>query len=233
MINAGAISDLHGALPKIGQCDVLFICGDLFPLEYQNYDELCEQWFLDEFAKWVDKLPCKKVYLIAGNHDFFFDSMTKDAIEALIEYSPELKDKLVYVCDELITIEGGLTLYGTPWCTGPRGWAFIDVFGTHYNDIPDCDILLTHQPPTVNKLGCSYPDTPWERNWGSDDLKKVISERNIRYNFCGHIHTGTHGGTGLPGKDTVFYNVSIKDEDYIPSFPVTYVEIETKDKNNE
>lgn len=233
MIRSCAISDLHGALPVIGQCDVLFICGDTFPLSIQRSPEKSKKWFLNEFMEWVKGLPCKTVYFISGNHDFWLELMGYDGITTLIEETPGLHGKLVYVEDGLIEIEGGLTLYGCPWCIGPRGWAFIDCWGNKYNDIPDCDILLTHQPPSVNKLGCSYPDTWREQCYGSYELKDVIKAHNIRYNFCGHIHTGTHGGERLLNCNTQFYNVSLLDEDYKMIYAPTYVDIETTEEGKD
>lgn len=225
MVKICAISDLHGTLPEIGQCDVLFICGDTFPLNIQINPEKCQKWLTNEFSEWAKNVPCKTIYFIAGNHDFALEIWGYDKTMEILEEIPGLHGKVIYVQDGLIEIEGGLTLYGCPWCTGPRGWAFVDVFATHYDSIPDCDILLTHQPPSVNKLGCSYPGTWQEECYGSYELKDVIKERKIRYNFCGHIHTGTHGGEGLIGCETEFYNVSLLDEDYKVAYEPLYLDI--------
>lgn len=227
MLKICALSDQHGALPEIGPCDVVFICGDTFPLEVQRNAEKSQKWFLNQFCEWVKNLPCKRVYMIAGNHCFWIEKLGYDEFTRLIEEKSGLHGKLVYVEDGLIEIEKGLTLYGTPWCTGPKGWAYIDYSGNKYEDIPDCDILLTHQPPQVGQLGCSYPNTLREEDWGSFLLKEVIKKRRIRYNFCGHIHTGVHGGVKLLNCETEFYNVSIKDEDYKVAFEPTYLEITT------
>ena len=59
-----------------------------------------------------------------------------------------------------------------------------------------------------------------------EELKQKIISKDIKYNFCGHIHTGTHGGITTDECNTIFYNVSIKDEDYKVAFKPTYVEIE-------
>ena len=225
MLKVCAISDLHGALPEIRECDVLFICGDIFPLEIQRINSECETWFLGEFCEWIKSLPCKNVYMIGGNHCFYLFRMGYEYIISLIENTPDLNGKLIYLQDNLAKIDDKLTIYGCPWCTGPINWAFIDETGSKYSDIPDCDILLCHQPPRINKLGCSYPGMIYEENWGSEELKKVIKERKIRYCFCGHIHTGTHGGDCTVGCDTMFYNVSLLDEDYKVAYMPTYLEI--------
>ena len=46
---------------------------------------------------------------------------------------------------------------------------------------------------------------------------------NIKYLFCGHIHTGLHSEE-LIG-NTKCYNVSLKDENYKLSFPYKVLEI--------
>lgn len=74
------ISDLHGFLYKpedVPECDVVCICGDIVPLDYQGDDVASIAWFCLEFVPWTDQLRCKKVIFIAGNHKlsnlFFVD----------------------------------------------------------------------------------------------------------------------------------------------------------------
>lgn len=55
------ISDIHGNLYNgIPECDVLCICGDIVPLNEQRSMDASLKWWQTRFAKWVDKLPCKK-----------------------------------------------------------------------------------------------------------------------------------------------------------------------------
>ena len=233
MFKICAISDLHGTLPTIEECDVLFICGDIFPLAIETQLDKCREWFLNKFCEWVKDVPSKSIYMIAGNHDFAFETWGYDNIMEMIEEKPALHGKLIYVEDSLIEIENGLTLYGCPWCISPKGFAFIDSSGKFYEQIPDdCDILLVHQPPRIGKLGCSYPDTSYETNYGSESLANVIADKHIKYVFCGHIHSGIHGGIYANGveesgkplyAETLYYNVSIKDEEYKVRYEPTYV----------
>ena len=67
-----AISDIHGLLPELPECDVVCCAGDISPLEYQSDQTQMVSWFCLEFLPWVEKLPCKKFIMIGGNHDFFF-----------------------------------------------------------------------------------------------------------------------------------------------------------------
>jgi len=242
-----AISDLHGTLPSIGECDVVFICGDIFPTRIDTMTKECHEWFNGPFADWINELPCKQVFLIAGNHDFYLESELSyfgeneqhytelSRIKRIIRENEKMKDKLVYLQDESYTLENGMKVYGTPWCISPKGFAFIDSSGKPYEEIPmDCDILLVHQPPRVGKLGCSNPNTQYEVNYASKSLANAIADRHIKYVFCGHIHSGIHGGIYVDDtketlypfyKDTLYYNVSIKDEEYKVRYEPTFVMI--------
>ena len=70
MAKITAISDLHGDLPKIDSCDILLICGDTVPLNCQRSGQETRKWLKQEFLPWVDKLECKHVLIIPGNHDW-------------------------------------------------------------------------------------------------------------------------------------------------------------------
>lgn len=225
-----AWSDGHGTLPIIDRTvDVMIIAGDLVPLYYQRQTTTSMDWFTDEFFEYVKDAPCKKVLLVPGNHDFLFERISPDTIKEIIASHPDIKDKLVLLIDEEYEYKGQ-KFYGCPWCTGPYGWAFCpcdtdpDV-SYYYNHIPeDTTILITHQPPKIDRVGCSYPYQPQERNFGSDRLTSIIDTlESLRYVFCGHIHTGTHNGVQFDKK--MIYNVSIMNEDYNNTYDVTYLDI--------
>ena len=215
-----AFSDSHGMLPQIKPVDVVVIAGDLSPLRIQRNDVMMSIWFQDEFLRWCKDTPCNRVIFTAGNHDFYFYNFA--AMLAMIKESG-LQDKVKYLIDESCEYDGK-KFFGCPWCEGPKGWAFItnDPAKT-YKHITNCDVLITHQPPKVDTLGTSYPGFAWARDFGSERLLKAIEKHDIEYNFCGHIHTGTHNG--IEHKGTKFYNVSLLDEDYQNVFPITYLEI--------
>ena len=64
-----AISDMHGKLDfKIEPCDILCICGDIVPLNVQSFHQGTIKWLIKHFVPWCEEQPCKKVFLIAGNH---------------------------------------------------------------------------------------------------------------------------------------------------------------------
>ena len=220
-----AWSDGHGVLPKIKEyADVLIIAGDFTPLDIQRQTNECLKWFTNEFFNYVRKVNCKKVLLVPGNHDFLCERISPKIIKEMIENNADIKDKLVYLIDEEYQYKG-LKFYGTPWCINLHNWAFYtEDPKTSFSHIPqDCDVLITHQPPKIDRVGCSNPYTAWEQNFGSDSLRDAIEQRNIKYVFCGHVHSGIHQAVNFVR--TTIYNVSILNENYVEAYRVLYVDL--------
>lgn len=219
------ISDMHGYLPAIEKCDVVLICGDIFPLEIQRKMDLCSKWYKNEFTEWAYNVDCENVIFISGNHDFYFERMENEVLEWNMTHN-----KLVYIKDFAYQYHD-LKIYGTPYCSQLYNWAFSQsevVTEEKYDMIPDCDILMTHQPPKFLKIGCSYPFAPFERDFGNNYLTSVIMKHNIRYLFCGHIHTGDHNMNPLVNDNNnviEMYNVSLKNESYNVAYKPLYKEI--------
>ena len=83
------ISDIHGNLyNEIPKCDVLCICGDIVPLSIQRDIKESDKWFTEDFIKWINNLPCNKVIIVPGNHDFYLEKMyiegTWEVVKALM-----------------------------------------------------------------------------------------------------------------------------------------------------
>lgn len=224
-----ALSDMHGQLPNpkdFQEVDVVLIAGDVVPLQYQRSDVLSKDWFEHEFVEWCNALPCRQIVMVGGNHDFYLQrvgwSMFNNWIRSLTN------NKVEYLYNNMFELLNGVRIYGTPWCEGPFGWAFSpcdtkpDIHG-YYDEIPDCEILLTHQPPRVDNVGVSNIGTAWQKNFGSQYLADVINDRVIKVVVSGHIHSGEHGGIVQNG--TKFFNVSILHEDYRVFYPITYFEL--------
>ena len=232
-----AMSDLHGFLYKpenVPECDVVCICGDTVPLDYQDDDVASIAWFCLEFVPWTDKLPCKKVVFIAGNHDFYLEHImlgpiredgtrkcrtASEVLKKLLPGNNKGKHKLVYLRDSSFEFEGK-RFYGTPWISDLKRWAFYsdeDGLKDHWNQIPKkLDVLLTHMPPNINDCGTVLQKGTFNNgaNYGSDSLKDALLERDIKYTFCGHVHSGNHSLYEYkPG--CFISNVSVKDEDYV------------------
>lgn len=150
-----ALSDIHGHLPNpktFPECDVVCVCGDIVPLEYQNNTVQSSTWFVLEFNDWANKIPCKNVIFIAGNHDFFLERISdkglvtpKDVMKTLFPGNLYSKTKLIYLCDNSVTIDG-VKFYGTPWITDLPNWAFFkneEDLTDAYDKIPKkVDVLL-------------------------------------------------------------------------------------------
>lgn len=223
-----AWSDGHGTLPQLKKhVDVLVIAGDFINIYIQRNTEKSFEWFINDFFNYVKTVDADKVIFTPGNHDFLFERVSIDLIKEHINNSPGIKDKLVYLLDSEY-VYNGVSFYGCPWTIGPYGWAFgpsdtqMNV-ESYYDHIPDCDILITHQPPCVDKVGCSNPYMAYEKNYGSDYLRNILDNKNIKFQICGHIHTGIHNG--VPYGNTMVYNVSLKNEDYNDVYDVTYISI--------
>ena len=187
-----AISDLHGYLPDIPECDLLLIAGDICPHkpEWEQY-----QWLISHFKPWLEqqKMP---VIGVAGNHDW------------PLEKNPERVKRLelpwTYLRDSS-TIFNGLKIYGSPYSKQYFDWAFmmeeLQLAGK-WNEIPDdTDILIVHGPPKY------YGDWVLRgSNEGSESLTWRIQQVKPKLVVFGHIHEGR--GEWRYG-DTLLANVTL------------------------
>lgn len=236
-----AMSDMHGVvMPKIEKCDVVCICGDIIPLDVQRDAMGSYKWMRDEFIPWCMDLPCERVILIAGNHDFYFQSGAIGYLiddENVVDHGAKafqrclpLPGKIVYLQDSGYEYNG-VTFYGTPWCPDLYRWAF---YGNHdrlteiFRKIPqDVDVLLTHTPGSMcNGTETSHFDNGETRSFGCSELTSAVFARNIRRWICGHIHTGNHEFSKLDNyAETLVANVSLIDESYMPAYTPTVFDI--------
>ena len=213
-----AISDIHGDLIEVPKCDVLCICGDIFPLEIQKNPTECHEWFFSEFLPWAEACPCEQVYYIAGNHDFFFENF--DAKKGN-------SDKVTYLENDLVEYKG-IKFYGTPYCKQCGIWAFTrspKELKAIFDKIPyDVDVLLTYDAPYGVSDICLEP-TPWNTgdHIGNPQLGEAIIEKKPTFNLHGHLHSANHNHEMLG--NTKVYNVSIKNEKYKVSYNPLIIEI--------
>ena len=110
------LSDLHGNFIDIPECDVLCICGDIVGLVEQRSIEQSRHWWYNRFTSWVNRLPCKKVIITPGNHDFFLeDAYKKGYLEELRkDLSARTNGKLEILINSEYTYEG-IKFYGCPF----------------------------------------------------------------------------------------------------------------------
>ena len=214
------ISDLHGTLiPIKEEFDLLLMCGDGEPVWDQSR-QYHKQWLHTDFAEWVNNLPFKdgesKVVMIAGNHSFFLEGITK---KQKTEWLSNINDeRLVYLDNEEYDFENkGKTykIFGCPYCKPLRGWPFCrDNYTKYFDFIPKgMDILLLHEAPDIFNGGMSTEGRVAGRNFGNKELVEYIDDRKPKYCFFGHIHSSPLKKlTDYNG--TMLANVSILNEEY-------------------
>lgn len=214
-----AASDLHGYLPRLPECDLVLLCGDIVNLYYQRSVSLGKLWFLEDFRRWAESLNCNKILWIPGNHDicvekdeqFYYDTFTKD-------------NKITFLSHDYYEYEG-LKLFGTPYCKIFYNWAYNlddDTLTEKFDEIPEnLDILFTHDAP-FGVTDICLEKTTWNtcENLGNKPLRECVLKKNPKYLLHGHLHSSFHGFETLG--NTQVTNVSYVNEKYEPYYtPLT------------
>lgn len=215
-----AISDQHGFLPKIEECDLLLIAGDICPTTNHRLD-FQEYWLGTNFKWWLQEIPAKKIVGIAGNHDEIFQK------------KPSAVPKLpwTYLQDSETEFEG-LKIWGTPWQPYFYDWAF-NLYEKELAEkwalIPnDADIIVVHGPPhgygdkAPRVGGRGYELT------GSPSLLEKIKEVKPKLCVFGHIHEG-RGEWKLD--NTILANVTILNGRYEMVYDPVVFKFEDKNGN--
>ena len=230
-----SVSDLHGNLitypstywKGLEECEVLFICGDILPLDIQFNSVKSLEWLLREFKPWAEALPVEKVFLTAGNHDAFFERHPDGARSLFPTF-----EKVTYLPNDyaeyLSTQDSKLyKIFGTPYCHIFGMWPFMREEKTlkeKYSEIPEnIDILFCHDAPYGVSDVC-YQFYQWDkRHKGCPILRDAILEKKPKYCFHGHLHSTNHEEELLG--DTKVYNTSILDENYKITYDPVILEI--------
>ncbi|MBD3353624.1 MAG: metallophosphoesterase [Candidatus Lokiarchaeota archaeon] len=190
------ISDTHNQHYKLDlpKGDILLHAGDMTMMGRVDA--------IKRFNEYLGTLNYRKIVIIAGNHDWLFETQPKEA-EKLITNAIYLKDSEIII--------DGIKIYGSPWQPWFGDWAFNLRRGLplkkKWNLIPkDVDILMTHGPPY------SYLDKNFRGEYtGCQDLLYRIRVIAPKYHVFGHIHEGY--GTAKEDK-TTFINASVVDVHY-------------------
>lgn len=219
-----AISDMHGYLPEIPECDLLLVGGDITPM-WDHRLEFQADWLKTTFVDWLKKVPAEKIVGIAGNHDF------------ILEENPDFGHSFPwhYLHDKTLVIpKWNLKIHGTPWTPRFGKWALMAPDSTlmeKWDKIPsDVDILLSHGPMYGYAdivSGYSLTKRGWEHSTrvGSQTLRNKIDYGmfpNMKLFICGHIHEA-HGIYPVNDQLTV-YNVSHMNDIYEPVNEPTVIE---------
>jgi len=189
-----ALSDMHGRLVDVPDCDICIIGGDVCPVRDHNLS-FQRDWLRDVFNPWLKKIPAKHVVGVAGNHDLIFDHGTP----------PKLN--WTYLQDSLVEIDG-IRIYGTPYQAKFGWWPFMRTeweLERLWRDLPACDIIVSHGPP----FGAG--DEVDRQHTGMKALAVKLQELSVPVCICGHIHE--HYGVNRLG-NTVVRSVSVVDENY-------------------
>lgn len=215
-----AISDLHGQYNfECPEAEILCIAGDIVPGWAQFDTESSLIWFEEEFIPWCEKQPAKKVFFIAGNHDWFLYKLAPDVIKNL---TSKFSEKVTYLIDETVEYtseEDGQTykIYGTPWCHQFYDWAFMtsdEELEKIFEKIPeDTDILISHDAPYGRTDLLLQNKRFMDRGHiGNIPMTHRLEKISPKLHFTGHLHSCNHVPEDYNGTTTVC--VSMIDEDY-------------------
>lgn len=192
---------LHRLVPHVPHGDVLIHAGDIMNSGWDWRD-------IASFNRWLEPLPHKHKIVIAGNHDWLFQSNLGESLKLL-------PADVHYLQDSGVTIDG-FKFWGSPWQPEFNDWAFNvprgEAIKRYWDLIPDdTDVLITHGPP--------YGIQDWmhwgDKHLGCEELFKAVNRVKPQLHVFGHIH----GGAGVMEADlmgTKFVNASFLKEDYSP-----------------
>lgn len=221
MVRVVAVSDLHGLTPRIPECDLLVIAGDVCPVVGSHSPTRQQHWLETVFFPWlaavVSEGTAQEVALTPGNHDFVFQ---RHPLIGTPEHAHLLIDREV----ELL----GLRVYGSPWCPRFGGWAFMlddSALEEKFSKIPEgLDILITHGPAygVCDEILSPKWEPHGDTRLGSPELLGRVKEAKPRWHLSGHIHTAQHvPAEVLPGVRSAC--VSLLDEGYEVRYaPLTF-----------
>ena len=229
-----AVSDLHGYLPEITEpADIMLIAGDTIPLEIQFNKPKSKTWLETEFAYWIKSLPVDKVYMVAGNHDAWFEG-TSPVNLGILKMACDFK--LIYLENNWVIHrhEGQeYKIFGNPYCHIFGNWPFMrtdEYMEEKFKSIPnEIDIIISHDPPYgIGQVDQILQTIRWSNHHlehvGNPPLAKRLSEIKFKLLVCGHIHSGDHEPFEFNGGKVV--NVSIMNEAYNPTYEPFYYELE-------
>lgn len=203
------LSDIHGFLPDIPDCDLLLLGGD-YCYDHDNY-----RWYNSDFSAWLRGIHDRGIMIVgvAGNHDFIFQRNPSK--------SPAKLPAWRYLQDTGFRWKD-INIWGSPWQPTFFDWAFNadePALEAVWSQIPaGTDILLLHGPPH------GYGDLVISENrrTGSPSLTRKIIEVKPKLVVCGHIHC-SRGVYYIPDQHTVIVNAAYVGEDYKPQAGNLYV----------
>lgn len=195
------ISDTHGMYDdlEMPEGDVLVHAGDIMGHGRRNYE-------IKSFNRWLGTLDYEHKIVIAGNHDWLFQTNR--------EYTEELMTNATYLQDSSVVIDG-VKFYGSPWQPEFYNWAFNLERGEELKEKwdmidEDTDVLITHGP------AWGHLDVIGAEQVGCEELAYAIERVKPSYHIFGHIHYsyGTEYSNGVN-----YINAATCTEAYKPDNP--------------
>jgi predicted phosphodiesterase len=169
------ISDTHGLHEglQIEPSELLICSGDIS----DGKDN--QVW---NFLYWMARQPAQYKILVHGNHD-------RKAFEKHADVYKKVAwevQGIHILYDELLEIRPlNLRIFGSPlnYCRENKGYV-----------IPDCDILVTHEPAygILDQVGTDRIRAGEDPlgHLGSQMLLQCVQHRKPRLHQCGHVHEG-------------------------------------------
>ena len=168
--------------------DVFCISGDF--LEDSKDETLLEQ--IEWVSNWIRKFQ-KPLFVCSGNHDI--EELDNEDWLSKIDTSNYYPDNSTKTIDEV--------KFGCYPFIGSEG----------YYEFDDCEVLVTHLPPTNTKTSTDKNGN----DWGDPELQRAIKNNIIsaKVVLCGHMHHPTE--TIDKVKDTIIYNTGVDKKSKIPN----------------
>lgn len=229
-MRSAAISDQHGFLPDIPQCDLLIIAGDVCPDGFGRHvaadrPQLQQDWFDREVRPWLARSPATHKVLTWGNHDWCGEACDFSA-DMLPRASSTTLQILIEQSTTICVGDQSLKLWASPWSNQFGYWSFMrrpEELAAVYAAIPEgTDIVVSHQPAFGYGDAVAHYMTGEPTPQGSRELLAAIDRVKPKVLICGHIHEG-HGQFQRNG--TRIFNASVVDEHYQLVHRATVLEI--------
>lgn len=71
------LSNIHGNLPELEECDLLILNGNISPVFKQSHKQLMEHWLMENFVPWVVETKAKNVVFVPGEYDIVLSPKNK------------------------------------------------------------------------------------------------------------------------------------------------------------
>ena len=211
-----ALSDSHNATKRveIPDGDILIHAGD-FSFQGKSLE-------IQDFIEWLKDQPHKHKLWIAGNHEWGIEDYPSNA--NVIDNEPNS----TYIHDKVIEIEG-LKFLGCNFTPEFNNWAFNLTerqSKIYWENAPEADVVVCHGPP-YGILDSVTPEYKHHRPLGCIHFKNYLERVKPKVAIFGHIHGGFGHETIKWNDDseTECFNVSVMNEQYQLTNPVTIIEI--------